>query len=319
MHAIRLHEFGPADNLRWEEVDDPAPRAGEVLVDVTASGVHLLDTSIRRGTSMGPFPLPDLPAIPGREVAGVVAAAGEDVDDAWVGRRVVAHLGQASRGYAERVVTDAARLHVLPDGVSPAAGVAMIGTGRTALGVLDVAEVTERRRRARHRRRGRPRRAARPGRAARRRDGARRGGRRGEGRARPGARRDRAGLPATGLARRREGRDARARRRRRGGRAGGARAAGARRQDRPVRLVLGNADPAHHGGSARAQHHRERRARPAHHRAAAGAGGAGARRGRGGRAHARPRRALHARPRRGGPRGAGDARDGGEGRARALD
>ena len=75
MHAIRLHEFGPADNLRWEEVDDPAPRAGEVLVDVTASGVHLLDTSIRRGTSMGPFPLPDLPAIPGREVAGVVAAS----------------------------------------------------------------------------------------------------------------------------------------------------------------------------------------------------------------------------------------------------
>jgi NADPH:quinone reductase len=143
MHAIRLHEFGPAGNLRWEEVDDPAPRSGEVLVDVTASGVHLLDTSIRRGTSMGPFPLPDLPAIPGREVAGVVAAVGDDVDDAWVGRRVVAHLGQASRGYAERVVTDVARLHVLPDGVSPAAAVAMIGTGRTALGVLDVAEVTD--------------------------------------------------------------------------------------------------------------------------------------------------------------------------------
>jgi NADPH:quinone reductase len=143
MHAIRLHAFGPADNLRWEEVDDPAPGRGEVLVDVAASGVHLLDTSIRRGTAMGPFPLPDLPAIPGREVAGVVAAVGDDVDEAWVGRRVVAHLGMASRGYAERVVTEASRLHVLPDAVSPAAGVAMIGTGRTALGVLDVAEVTE--------------------------------------------------------------------------------------------------------------------------------------------------------------------------------
>jgi NADPH2:quinone reductase len=139
MHAIRLHEFGPADNLRWEEVDDPAPRGSEVLIDVTASGVHLLDTSIRRGTATGPFPLPDLPAIPGREVAGVVAAVGDDVDEAWVGRHVVAHLGQASRGYAERVVTDAGRLHVLPDGVRPAVGVAMIGTGRTALGVLDVA------------------------------------------------------------------------------------------------------------------------------------------------------------------------------------
>ena len=143
MHAIRLHQFGPADNLRWEEVEDPVPGEGEVLVDVSASGVHLLDTSIRRGMAMGPFPLPDLPAIPGREVAGVVAAVGDRVDDAWVGRRVVAHLGQASRGYAERVVTDAARLHILPDGVSPAAGVAMIGTGRTALGILDVADISE--------------------------------------------------------------------------------------------------------------------------------------------------------------------------------
>jgi NADPH2:quinone reductase len=139
MHAIRLHSFGPAENLRWEEVDDPVPADGEVLIDVAASGVHLLDTSIRRGAAMGPFPLPDLPAIPGREVAGIVAELGPGVDDAWMGRRVVAHLGEASRGYAERVVTRAARLHALPDGVSEPAAVAMIGTGRTALGILDVA------------------------------------------------------------------------------------------------------------------------------------------------------------------------------------
>jgi NADPH2:quinone reductase len=139
MHAIRLHEFGPAENLRWEEVEDPVPGEGEVLVEVAASGVHLLDTSIRRGAAGGPFPLPDLPAIPGREVAGTVLAAGPGADPAWVGRRVVAHLGQASRGYAERVVTEAARLHGLPAGVDERTAVAMIGTGRTALGVLDVA------------------------------------------------------------------------------------------------------------------------------------------------------------------------------------
>jgi len=142
MHAIRLHEFGPAENLRWEEVDDPVPGAGEVLIDVAAAGVHLVDTSIRRGEAMGPFPRPTLPAIPGREVAGTVAAAGEGVDPAWAGRRVVAHLGMASGGYAERVVTAAERLHALPDGLSEAAAVAMIGTGRTALGVLDVAAPT---------------------------------------------------------------------------------------------------------------------------------------------------------------------------------
>src|SRR5690606_1738094 len=107
MHAIRLHEFGPAENLRWEEVGDPVPGAGEVLVDVAVAGVQLVATSIRSGAAGGPFPLPDLPTIPGREVAGVVAAAGDGVDPGWVGRRVVAHLGQASSGYAERVVTDA--------------------------------------------------------------------------------------------------------------------------------------------------------------------------------------------------------------------
>ena len=143
MSAIRLHEFGPAENLRWEEVEDPRPGPGQILVDVEAAGVHLLDTSIRRGVAAGPFPLPELPTIPGREVAGVVAAVGDGVDAGWTGRRVVAHLGQASRGYAERVVTDAARLHALPDGVGAAAAVAMIGTGRTALGVLDAAAVRE--------------------------------------------------------------------------------------------------------------------------------------------------------------------------------
>jgi NADPH:quinone reductase len=142
MHAIRLHEFGPAGNLRWEELDDPRPGPAQVLIDVAAAGVHLVDTSIRRGSAAGPFGLPELPAIPGREVAGTVAALGEGVEAAWAGRRVVAHLGQAGSGYAERVVTDVSRLHALPDGVGEAAAVAMIGTGRTALGILDAAAIT---------------------------------------------------------------------------------------------------------------------------------------------------------------------------------
>ena len=65
MHAIRLHAFGPAENLRYEEVDDPEPEAGQVRIAVSAAGVHLIDTSLRAGQQMGPFPLPDLPAIPG--------------------------------------------------------------------------------------------------------------------------------------------------------------------------------------------------------------------------------------------------------------
>jgi NADPH2:quinone reductase len=141
MHAIRLHAFGPAENLRYEEVLDPEPGPGQVRIAVAAAGVHLVDTTIRSGEARGPFPLPDLPAVPGREVAGAVDAVGDGVDPSWIGRRVVAHLGIASGGYAELALCAVESLHVLADGVDPAAAVAMIGTGRTTLAILEVAAI----------------------------------------------------------------------------------------------------------------------------------------------------------------------------------
>lgn len=141
MHAIRLHAFGPAENLTYEEVPDPVPGPGQVRVRVTAAGVHLLDTALREGGT-GPFPAPAaLPTVPGREVAGTVDALGEGTDPAWLGRRVVAHLGMAPGGYAELAVTDAARLHALPEHLGDAEAVAMIGTGRTTLGILQFTEL----------------------------------------------------------------------------------------------------------------------------------------------------------------------------------
>ena len=142
MHAIRLHAFGPAANLRYEEVEDPRPGPGQVRIAVAASGVHLIDTALRAGRPMGPLPLPELPTIPGREVAGTVDTVGPDVDEGWVGRRVVAHLGLASGGYAELAVREVEALHALPDGLADDAAVAMIGTGRTALAILEVAALT---------------------------------------------------------------------------------------------------------------------------------------------------------------------------------
>ena len=142
MHAIRLHAFGPAENLVYEEVGDPEPAPGQVRIAVRAAGVHLLDTMIRSGGQGGPFPLPDLPAIPGREVAGEVDAIGAGVDDRWLDRRVVAHLGMASSGYAELAVAPVESLHELPDGLAFDAAVAMIGTGRTTLAILEVAQLT---------------------------------------------------------------------------------------------------------------------------------------------------------------------------------
>ncbi|GGU88416.1 oxidoreductase [Streptomyces filipinensis] len=140
MHAVRLYAFGPAENLLYERAEDPVPGPGQVRIAVAAAGVHLLDAALRAG-HRGPLPeRPALPTVPGREVAGVVDALGDGVDGLWLGRRVVAHLGFAPGGYAELAVTDADRVHEIPGNLDFAAAVAMIGTGRTALGVAGFAE-----------------------------------------------------------------------------------------------------------------------------------------------------------------------------------
>ncbi len=142
MHAIRQHEFGAADTLRYEEVDDPSPGPGQVRIAVAAAGIHLIDTRIRTGAP-GPFPPPALPMTPGREVAGVVDTVGPDIDESWLGARVVAHLGMASGGYAELALAPAENLHRLPDTLSDEAAVAMIGTGRTTMNILESAQLSQ--------------------------------------------------------------------------------------------------------------------------------------------------------------------------------
>ncbi|WP_030158008.1 zinc-binding dehydrogenase [Glycomyces sp. NRRL B-16210] len=142
MHAIRQHEFGGPEVLVYEEVPDPVPGPGQVRIEARAAGVHLLDATFRSGDPNGPYPLPDLPMIPGRESAGIVDAVGEGVDESWIGKRVVAHLGFASGGYAEKTVREVESVHELPDGADFAEAVAMIGTGRTALMVLGVGPVS---------------------------------------------------------------------------------------------------------------------------------------------------------------------------------
>ncbi|MEU1042667.1 zinc-binding dehydrogenase [Streptomyces sp. NPDC005551] len=141
MLAVRLHAFGPAENLVLEKTEDPEPGPGQVRITVAAAGVHLLDAALREGVR-GPAPQPpELPTVPGREIAGVVESLGEGVPRDLLGRRVVAHLGFAPGGYAELAVTDAARLHEIPANLDFAEAVAMIGTGRTALGILQFADL----------------------------------------------------------------------------------------------------------------------------------------------------------------------------------
>ena len=138
MFAVMLREFGPAENLSYEEVPDPVPGEGQVRIAAEISGVHLIETAMREGLPIGP-PLPELPTVFGSEMAGVVDALGPGVDPGWLGARVVTAAARPG-GYAEKAVAGAGDVQPIPDGVAYETAVAMIRTGATALGMLDLAE-----------------------------------------------------------------------------------------------------------------------------------------------------------------------------------
>ncbi|MBV8932742.1 MAG: NAD(P)H-quinone oxidoreductase, partial [Kutzneria sp.] len=112
MRAITIREPGGPDVLRWAEVPDPAPGPGEVLLDVTASGVNRADLLQRQGNYPPP---PGASDILGLECSGTVAALGDGVTDWRVGDRVCALL--AGGGYAERVAVPAEQVLPVPAGV----------------------------------------------------------------------------------------------------------------------------------------------------------------------------------------------------------
>lgn len=141
MRAVTLHEFGPAENLVVEDRPSLEPGADQVRISVAAAGVHLIDTSIRRGED-GPIPLPELPTVPGREVAGVVDAVGPAVTQEWLGVPVVAHLGPVPGGYADQAVTATSNLHRLDPGADFTEAVALVGTGRTAQAIVELVPMT---------------------------------------------------------------------------------------------------------------------------------------------------------------------------------
>ncbi|ALG10109.1 zinc-binding dehydrogenase [Kibdelosporangium phytohabitans] len=142
MHAVVLHSFGPAENLKYETVPDPVPGPGEVRIAIKAAGVHFIETVMRRGevSGMSPPP-PELPSIFGGEVAGVVDMLGPEVDTEWLGREVVVARSSPG-GYAEFTVAPVANVHRIPAGLGFEAAVAMVITGNTALGLLHIAQPT---------------------------------------------------------------------------------------------------------------------------------------------------------------------------------
>jgi NADPH2:quinone reductase len=104
--------FGPPESLVIEEVEDPKPESGQVVVDVEACAVNFPDVLMIQ--DMYQFK-PPLPFSPGAEVAGTVSAIGEGVDTLDVGDRVLASPGWG--GLAEKVAVDARSAIEVPDGI----------------------------------------------------------------------------------------------------------------------------------------------------------------------------------------------------------
>jgi NADPH2:quinone reductase len=124
-HAIRIHEPGGPDVMRWEEVPVGEPGPGQARVRHTAIGVNYIDTYHRSGL----YKLP-LPAGIGSEAAGVVEAVGPGVTDVAPGDRV-AYSGGVPGSYAESRVMPAERLVKIPEGVSDQVAATLMLKGLT--------------------------------------------------------------------------------------------------------------------------------------------------------------------------------------------
>lgn len=129
-HAIRFHQTGGPEVLRWETVDVGAPAPGQVRLRQHACGLNYIDTYHRTGL----YPAP-LPSGIGQEGAGVVEAVGEGVHHLKIGDRV-AYAGGPLGGYAEVRLIPAERLVRLPDGISFETGAAMMLQGLTSAYLL---------------------------------------------------------------------------------------------------------------------------------------------------------------------------------------
>lgn len=125
MKAVRVHQFGGLEALKYEDVPVPKPGEGEALVKIEAIGVNFIDIYHRIGRYQGTFPL-----TLGQEAAGTVDAVGPNVTDVKPGDRVVYASVQGS--YAEYALVPAWRLIHIPANVDAQHAAAMMIQGMTA-------------------------------------------------------------------------------------------------------------------------------------------------------------------------------------------
>jgi NADPH2:quinone reductase len=126
-NAIVMRNTGGPEVLAWEEFDPGRPGPGEVRIDQQAVGLNFIDVYHRTGL----YPLPELPAVPGMEGAGIVNQVGEGIKDLVPGDRV-AYAGLPVGAYAESRCIPADRLVKVPDAVTLDEAAAMMLQGMTA-------------------------------------------------------------------------------------------------------------------------------------------------------------------------------------------
>ena len=125
VHAIRIHEHGGPDVLKWEEVEVNNPGPGEIRVRLTAIGPNYIDTYLRTGAS----PLP-MPSILGLEAAGVVEEIGSDITHLSIGDRI-SYADMPVGAYSEERIMPAHIAVKIPDGIDDAVAAAAMLKGMT--------------------------------------------------------------------------------------------------------------------------------------------------------------------------------------------
>ena len=124
-NAIRVHKQGGPEEMKWETVDLPTIKEGEVLIKHTAIGLNYIDTYHRSGL----YPMP-VPLTLGLEGAGIIEEIGENVNGLKAGDRV-AYASPPTGSYAEAKVMPADRLVKIPDNISDEVAAAIMLKGMT--------------------------------------------------------------------------------------------------------------------------------------------------------------------------------------------
>lgn len=132
MKAIRIHEFGAPEVLKYEDAPTPKPASDEVLIKIFASGINPVDYKIRSGLAQKVFPV-QLPLIPGWDVSGEIEEVGSNVLNFRIGDEVYGRPDPARDGtYAEYIVVKAAQINGKPKSISHDKAAAVPLAGLTA-------------------------------------------------------------------------------------------------------------------------------------------------------------------------------------------